>query len=626
MWRSIAAESAGAISGRDRALRLVWVAALGVALAACGGGSNDSSSSSTSGGSSSGSATSGVTTLELSSTTVSVQANVTDYSASQLINLTIANAQPGELIYGEGRYSTNGIAAAQFALFTTGETVSITFKAPDTVKPGTYTDEVIVEACTDSACAHQIAGSPKTISVTYTVAAVTGASAPTVALSLPSVSVQAFILDSAPPPNSTVNATFSNLSSTATQFTPYFNVSSTNNAVSAVSSDLFSDSAGQPYRQITISYKSPGQLGVGVYNDTVTVTACLDSGCVNPISNSPLTIPVQYSVSNTVSGTSGYTVNVVPIATNDIVWDPVHSLFYVSIPGSAATNANTIMTLDPTTGTLGSPVQVGSNPGAMDVSADGQYLYVALEGASAIQRLVLPGLTPDITIPLGNSAVSNSPQYAFELHVAPNAPHTVAVARSTTPVSYGNETGLAVFDDTSQRTDTVGANGTPTVTTFQWSADATQIFAANGSSTSADAEIIAVNSSGATLQSDDPGVFEFPGHIHLIGTSIYTDTGIVVSEPAFTQVGAFALACDPLCGVESMTPDAASNRAFFLDQGEIQSFNLTTFAPVATISLPGLLNAGSPKIIRWGTNGLAIHLGSASQDQTLLITGPFISQ
>ncbi len=80
-----------------------------------------------------------------------MQANVTDYSADQSINLTIANAQPSQLLYGEGHYTTNGIATAQFALLTTGETVSITFKAPDTVKAGTYTDQVVVEACTDSA-------------------------------------------------------------------------------------------------------------------------------------------------------------------------------------------------------------------------------------------------------------------------------------------------------------------------------------------------------------------------------------------------------------------------------------------------------------------------------------------
>lgn len=190
-----------------------------------------------------------------------------------------------------------------------------------------------------------------------------------------------------------------------------------------------------------------------------------------------------------------------------------------------------------------------------------------------------------------------------------------------------NASGIAIFDDAIQRADTVGANGTPTITTFQWSANASQIFAANGYSTGADAELLTVNPSGATLQTDVPGVFEFPGHIKLIGTSIYTDSGIVVSEPAFTRIGTFALACTTLCsGAASMVPDATGNRAFFLEQGQIQSFNLTTFAPVASLSLPGLVNNGA-KIVRWGTNGLAtINFGYAPQYQILLISGPFVTQ
>jgi hypothetical protein len=76
-------------------LRWLNVGCLATLLVACGGGP------------SSGGATSGVATLESSTATVTVQANVTDYSASQLVDLTIANAQPGEVLYGEGR---NGLA------------------------------------------------------------------------------------------------------------------------------------------------------------------------------------------------------------------------------------------------------------------------------------------------------------------------------------------------------------------------------------------------------------------------------------------------------------------------------------------------------------------------------------
>lgn len=46
----------------------------------------------------------------------------------------------------------------------------------------------------------------------------------------------------------------------------------------------------------TIQFKSPSSLGPGTYNDTVTVNVCLDQSCSQPLSNSPQTIRVQYTV------------------------------------------------------------------------------------------------------------------------------------------------------------------------------------------------------------------------------------------------------------------------------------------------------------------------------------------
>lgn len=46
----------------------------------------------------------------------------------------------------------------------------------------------------------------------------------------------------------------------------------------------------------TIQFKSPSDLGPGTYNDTVTVNVCLDQACSQPISNSPQTVKVQYTI------------------------------------------------------------------------------------------------------------------------------------------------------------------------------------------------------------------------------------------------------------------------------------------------------------------------------------------
>lgn len=46
----------------------------------------------------------------------------------------------------------------------------------------------------------------------------------------------------------------------------------------------------------SIQFKSPASLGSGTYNDTVTVNVCFDQACSQPVSNSPQTIQVQYTV------------------------------------------------------------------------------------------------------------------------------------------------------------------------------------------------------------------------------------------------------------------------------------------------------------------------------------------
>src|SRR5690349_15464444 len=65
----------------------------------------------------------------------------------------------------------------------------------------------------------------------------------------------------------------------------------------------------------------------------------------------------------------------------DLVVDPNTQTLYASVPSSAGAGGNSITPVDPVAGTIGTPVFVGSEPGRMVISDDGQYIYVALDGA-----------------------------------------------------------------------------------------------------------------------------------------------------------------------------------------------------------------------------------------------------
>jgi outer membrane protein assembly factor BamB len=59
------------------------------------------------------------------------------------------------------------------------------------------------------------------------------------------------------------------------------------------------DASGSSPVTINIQFKSPSSLGVGVYTDTVQISACYDQACTQQIANSPQEIQVQYTVTAT---------------------------------------------------------------------------------------------------------------------------------------------------------------------------------------------------------------------------------------------------------------------------------------------------------------------------------------
>jgi len=283
---------------------------------------------------------------------------------------------------------------------------------------------------------------------------------------------------------------------------------------------------------------------------------------------------------------------------NDMVWDNTHQLIYLSVPSLASSNGNTVAALDPISGTIQSAQFAGSEPVVLAISDDGQFLYAGIYGSSSVQRFTLPNLLPDVNYSLGAGPYPAGPYYAEDLQVAPGLPHTTAVSR--------DGGGMEIFDDATQRPTVATRLGT-SYDSLQWGSD-TQIYAINNVNTNFDFYALTVNSSGVTLSQDYPNEFsDFYVRLHYdSGTGYaYTDDGYVINPANGQHVGQFQAA-------GYMVPDSTLNRAFFLGQINglpglaIESFDLTSFAPVAEIVVPNV--QGTPlQFIRWGTNGLAFN-------------------
>jgi len=303
--------------------------------------------------------------------------------------------------------------------------------------------------------------------------------------------------------------------------------------------------------------------------------------------------------------------------------DPVNQVIYLSVPGAAPSNGNTISVIDLATGKISTSQFAGSEPDALAISDDSSYLYAGLDGAASVQRFTLPSLTTDISYPLGSNSFFGA-YFPLDLQVAPGAPQTTAVSLGNMGVSPAAIGGIEIFDDSTPRPTIAkgfgpGGGGGVLYDSIQWGSDDTALYAANNEDTGFDFYTLSVALAGVTLEDDYPSDFSsFGARIHFdSGTAlIYSDDGHVVNPSTGNPVGEYSATIDSV-----MVPDSTINRVFFVSSsGAIQSFNQNEFSLVGSITIPGV--SSSPlRIIRFGNNGIAFN---TSEGPVYLIGGNFV--
>jgi uncharacterized protein (TIGR03437 family) len=342
------------------------------------------------------------------------------------------------------------------------------------------------------------------------------------------------------------------------------------------------------------------------------------------------------------SGNTNLAITALNIPVNSLAWDPVSQRIYLSIPSAAGTTGNAIQVLDPATGLLGANVFAGSEPDLLSVSANSKYLYVGLDGASAVQRMTLPGLGLDIKIPLGGPA-EDAPYFAGDVQASPAADGTVMVVRNSHN-DFGAVGGVAIFDDSTARPITLCGFGGPSFDpgcvgggagefdVTQWNSDGSMVFAGNNETSGYDLYTVTVAASGFGKVIDYPGLaVDFRGttiHFDRFTKLVYSDYGWVIDPIAGAKVGVFNTT--PL---EIMVPDGALGTAFFLapglfgDQYVLTSYDMQTLAPITTAILTGIV--GTPNhLIRWGSSGLAFTTANTSGTgggTAYILSGTFVA-
>jgi hypothetical protein len=288
-------------------------------------------------------------------------------------------------------------------------------------------------------------------------------------------------------------------------------------------------------------------------------------------------------------------------------------------------------------GTVGTSQALDSEPSVLAISADTQLLYVGISGDSAVQRFVLPALTPDIKWTLGTDFYGAA-NIAADIKVQPGTAHTVAVLRSAMSVI---ETDVAIYDDGVARPN-AGCGIEEYCGSLQWKADGTELFVQDIGSSTRYLYTLSVDATGAKQLNQYGSAFRGQGmHEHLDPATnyVYSDLGEVVNPANGEPVGNYPAgrctqcyadsptlaAVDPTLGrVFSLTPvrDAIGNRSF-----QIHVFDQKTFDLISAFSIPNAV--GTPtNFIRWGSAGLAFATNNAPTPplgKVYLIDGVFVN-
>jgi trimeric autotransporter adhesin len=304
----------------------------------------------------------------------------------------------------------------------------------------------------------------------------------------------------------------------------------------------------------------------------------------------------------------------------NIVWDASHGNLYVAIPSSDTTIPNTIVPINPVTGSAGTPVAAGNNPDMLSISSDSSYLWVGLDGDNAVQRFLLPKLTKDISFPVPTDAGHN-PQQAVSMQAAPVSPHTLAlVAGKWEDDGAGN--GVYVYDDAKQRPTSVPAfnAGGPWIDWIQWGANDLTIYGDQYTTIDAGGVgTLSVAATGVTAKSYNGGQVgpsyshydKKKGLLYSFGQAFDPVDGSLVGSFSY-PVGESACTADSTLG-RFYCVVAYSDGGTDVNLFELWVFDLNSYALIDRVYFGASAGAEASSVtgtlqqlVRWGNAGLAL--------------------
>jgi hypothetical protein len=299
---------------------------------------------------------------------------------------------------------------------------------------------------------------------------------------------------------------------------------------------------------------------------------------------------------NTPRGTA--TERVLSVQIKQLIADPAGTLLYASVGPDAAEYANSVIAIDPYSGSVTRSRVLGRAPNALAVSGDGRFLYVGIDGAGTVQRLRLPSMDLDLTISLGQSPLYQLPYTAGLIRVSPAQPATVAVTRVLPNISSSRLGGVVILDDAVQRPIVAGGEASTTGFLFPsslaWNDDGSSLYALDTFSNSLVS--LAVSDAGVSLGARLGSVIDLVGALRFdkVNRLLSSDGGGVLDLTSGLPIGTYRRAFHLGPHQVQLGPAGTEVFTLYLNQpaefapvSEIAVYDATKFLIKKIYTIPG---------------------------------------
>jgi uncharacterized repeat protein (TIGR01451 family) len=360
---------------------------------------------------------------------------------------------------------------------------------------------------------------------------------------------------------------------------------------------------------VTPGYSGSANLAATGFQGAVLVLPAVMGPFINGVWSGQITLPnPDHGVvlaANDGLGHTGVTTpfDVVPdqvlsLPAAALVYDALRNKIMAGVVATTNANSQSVVSIDPATGGLGTPIPLGADPSSLAISDDFSYLYAAMDvnSTGGVVRVDLNSQAVDLRFALGTvNQYGQSLDYVEDMKVQPGHPHTLL---ATTKIAYGYDQFIGVYDDGVMRPDVVVPVYYVRTYHLTFGGSPTNFFITKPNGL----WLNQITPTGATFLQEIPGS-QYGADMTFAAGDLYSTGGLIFNTNDFRQDGQF-----PASGY--VIPDLTRGRVYFLSWNgavtSFQAFDRATFLPIVSLALPNV--SGQPSgFVQCGSNTFAFQ-------------------